>query len=125
MMTRKWLPIALTAIVGLSMPIAARAESIGEALQGYFVGTNSNVLGTDQPQTSPAKEYGTPEPLTQQQANILQRHELAMPQSYNAVISKLGYPNRRDSRTDRYDLPAGGEVSIVYQGATAVSVEGL
>jgi hypothetical protein len=126
MMTRKWLPIALTAIVGLSMPIAARAESIADALQGYFVGTNSNPLGTDQPQTSPAIAYGKPEPLTVQQTNVLQRQELQFPQSYQAVISKLGYPNQRDSRADYYDLAGGGKrVAIVYSGATAVSVEGI
>jgi hypothetical protein len=104
----------------------ARAESIADALQGYFVGTNSNPLGTDQPQTSPAIAYGKPEPLTVQQTNVLQRQELQFPQSYQAVISKLGYPNQRDSRADYYDLAGGGKrVAIVYSGATAVSVEGI
>jgi hypothetical protein len=90
------------------------------------VGTNLSGLGTDQQQLTPAKEYGTPDPLTTQQSNVLQRHELAMPQSRAAIVSKLGYPNAYDADRDYYDLAGGGKrVAIVYSGATAVSVEGI
>lgn len=124
-MTRNRAAIALIAIAVTSVPIAAKADTVQDWLNGYFVGTNSSALGTDQPQVSPAREYGTPEPLTQQQTNVLQRQELRFPQSRQAVTGKLGFPNAYDADRDYYDLVGGKRVAIVYQGAQAVSIEGL
>jgi hypothetical protein len=125
MLTSNRAAIALAIVGVLSVPIVAKADSMQDWIQGYFVGTNSDGLGTDQPQVSPAREYGTPEPLTQQQTNVLQRQELRFPQSRQAVTGKLGYANAYDADRDYYDLADGKRVAIFYSGATAVSIEGL
>jgi hypothetical protein len=125
MMTRKRTAIALAIVGVLSVPIAASADTVQDWIKGYFVGTNSNGLGTDQPQVSPPVNYGKPESLTQQQSNVLQRQELRFPQSRQAVTGKLGYANAYDADRDYYDLADGKRVAIFYSGATAVSIEGL
>ncbi|MBE9031614.1 hypothetical protein IQ266_17920 [filamentous cyanobacterium LEGE 11480] len=69
--------------------------------------------------------YGTGDGLTLRQSRILQRGEIAFPQSYRAMVSKFGYPDYRDERADYYRMNDGRLASIVYSGASAVAVEGL
>lgn len=119
MMTRKRAPIAIAAI-GLPLAIAlpVRAD-FAQDLIARMMGT------TEQAVPNKTYAYGTGQRLTQQQSNILQRHELRFPQSYEAVTARFGFPNGRSSRADYYDLADGRRVAIVYDGAKAVSVEGL
>jgi hypothetical protein len=100
MMTRKWATIAMGAIVAgaIGLPIVALAN--------------------------PLSQYGTGQ-LTPQQSNILIRRELAWPQSYGAVVSRLGYPQDSDQWADYYTLVDGRTVSIGYSSGYAVYAGGL
>lgn len=127
MMTRKWLPIALMAIGVLSVPIAAQADTMQDWIKGYFVSPE-----VDQPpqpiQSVPLThpiQYGRGDGLTKQQSDLLRKGEIAFPQSYQAVINKLSYPDGRETAKDYYRLDDGKMIAIVYTGTTATGIEGL
>lgn len=48
---------------------------------------------------------------------------LQWPQSYEAMIDLLGYPDARDEQSDFYNLPSGGHIRIDYSGPIAVSYQ--
>lgn len=117
-MHRKRVTIA-TMTIGLMMAIAlpVRADFAQDLI--------ARMMGHDRPVPGKTYAYGVGQRLTQQQSNILQRQELRFPQSYAAVTARFGYPNGRSSRADYYDLADGKRVAIVYEGRSAVGVEGL
>lgn len=123
MMTRRWATIAVAIVPVIAIALPVRADWAADMAQQI----TSTLVGTPQPEppTGTVINYGTDAPLTQQQSNILTRQELRFPQTYRAIVSKLGYPNQRDDRADYYDLVDGRRVAIVYSGTTAVAVEGL
>jgi hypothetical protein len=119
--------IALAIVGVLSVPIVARAESVADWITGYFTSPEATQA---QPQQAPiplthAIQYGTGDGLTKQQSSLLRKGEIAFPQSYAAMISKLGYPDGRDQVKDYYRLDNGKHVAIVYTGPTATGIEGL
>jgi hypothetical protein len=116
MMTRNW-PIACAiAVASIVMPTSARANWLDDL--------NSHLAGDNAVPTQPMP-YGTGNGLTTQQSNILRRGELQFPQSYRAMITKLGYPDARDAKADYYDLDDRRRVAVVYSGGSAVAVEGI
>jgi hypothetical protein len=115
MMTRKW-AIALTiALVSIAAPGMAQAAGLLDQLNNYLAS------GDAQPAT--VMNYGTGDGLTGEQSIAIRN--IAFPQSYDAMISRFGYPDARDSRADYYDLTDRRRVAVVYSGASAVAVEGL
>jgi hypothetical protein len=114
MMTRKW-PIACAIAVALIvMPTIARAT--------WFDVLNQHLAGVTAVPTQPMN-YGTGDGLTPEQSIALRN--IAFPQSYTAMVNRFGYPDARDTRADYYELPNGHRVAVVYQGRSAVTVEGL
>jgi hypothetical protein len=113
MMTRNW-PIACAIAVALIVfPTIAHADLLTD-LNQYV-----------SPAPTQPMPYGTGNGLTTTQSNILRRGELKFPQSYRAMISKLGYPDARDAKADYYDLDDRRRVAVVYSGSSAVAVEGI
>jgi hypothetical protein len=117
MMTPKW-PIACAiALSSIAAPGMAQAAGLIDQLNHYLTGDGS----TTQP-IAPMN-YGTGDGLTVEQSAAL--HHVAFPQSYPAMVSRFGYPDARDARADYYDMANGHRVAVVYDGRSAVSVEGL
>jgi hypothetical protein len=128
MMTRKRTAIALAIVGVLSVPIVARAESVADWITGYFISPEATQPQPQQapiPLTHDAIQYGTGDGLTKQQSSLLRKGEIAFPQSYGAVIGKLGYPDGRDQVKDYYRMDDGKLVAIVYAGTKATGIEGL
>lgn len=61
---------------------------------------------------SDAESYGTGNGLTPEQSIAIQ--SIAMPQSYGAMTRRFGYPDRRDSEADYYQLSDGRWARIGY-----------
>jgi hypothetical protein len=61
---------------------------------------------------SDAEEYGTGDGLTAKQSAAIQY--VAMPQSYNAIKSRFGSPDKRDSQADYYRMIDNRWVRIAY-----------
>jgi hypothetical protein len=117
MMTRNW-PIACAiALSSIAAPGMAQATGLIDQLNQYLTGDGS----TTQP-IAPMN-YGTGDGLTVEQSAAL--HHIAFPQSYTAMVSRFGYPDARDARADYYDMANGHRVAVVYDGRSAVTVEGL
>jgi hypothetical protein len=114
MMTRK-VPIACAiALATIVFPtMMARATWLDD-LNNHLAGAQT----TTQPMN-----YGTGDGLTGAQSIAIRN--IAFPQSYNAMISRFGYPDARDDRADYYDLTDRRRVAVVYSGGSAVAVEGL
>lgn len=106
--------MAIVLLIGPAIAIPARATLLTQ-LNNYLAGDNQ----PEQPQP-----YGDDRPLTDRQAKILQRGEIAWPQSRAAVISKFGFPNAFDSRADYYLMGDGRQVAIVYSSdGRAIGIE--
>lgn len=90
-------PLILLLIYGAAIDHKADAISYGNAIP-----------------TQNAYSYGTGNGLATWQYDVLQN--LSFPQSYAAVIDRVGYPDARsdDGLIDYYQLPAGGWVAIEY-----------
>lgn len=64
-----------------------------------------------------AVAYGTGNGLTHEQSIAIQ--SIAMPQSYGAITRRFGYPDRRDSDADYYQLADGRWARLAYTGTQA------
>ncbi|MFM2429821.1 MAG: hypothetical protein RLZZ511_1034 [Cyanobacteriota bacterium] len=115
MMTEKRAIAVAIALMPILIASAARADVLDQ-INAYLTGT---------PAPSAPIAYGTGNGLTPRQSNILRRRELALPQSYPAMIAKFGYPDQRDTRADYYRMDDGRTVAVVYQGRSAIALEGL
>lgn len=72
------------------------------------------------PTPQECERWGDGQGLTQEQA-IAAQH-LSWPQTYGAVIGRLGYPDCRAESWDLYKLPSGQSIKIHYSGAIATNI---
>lgn len=74
---------------------------------------------------SDAEDYGTGGGLTAEQSAAIQY--VAMPQSYHAIKSRFGFPDKRDSEADYYRMADNRWVRIAYNAnnqATWIGISG-
>jgi hypothetical protein len=74
---------------------------------------------------SDAEDYGTGGGLTAEQSAAIQY--VAMPQSYHAIKSRFGFPDKRDSKADYYRMADNRWVRIAYNAnnqATWIGISG-
>jgi hypothetical protein len=74
---------------------------------------------------SDAEDYGTGGGLTAEQSAAIQY--VSMPQSYHAIKSRFGFPDKRDSEADYYRMTDGRWVRIAYNAnnqATWIGISG-
>lgn len=72
---------------------------------------------------SDAEEYGTGDGLTAVQSAAIQY--VAMPQSYFAIKSRFGSPDKRDSQADYYRMADGRWVRIAYNAENTATWIGI
>lgn len=78
----------------------------------------SEAIANSTPQAQ-CERWGNGQGLTQEQA-IAAQH-LSWPQTYGAVIDRLGYPDCRSADWDLYKTPTGS-ITVHYSGAIATSI---
>ena len=66
---------------------------------------------------SNAIAYGGAGQLTAAEAELIR--SLAWPQTYDDIKNAVGLPAYRTATGDVYQLPDGGEITILYNGRTA------
>jgi hypothetical protein len=80
----------------------------------------SSAIANPTPQAQPCERYGDGRGLSPEQA--IAAKNLSWPQSYGAIIDRLGYPDCRSETADIYLLPSGGTASIQYSGVIATTI---
>jgi hypothetical protein len=81
----------------------------------------SSAIANPTPQAQACERYGDGRGLSEEQA--IAARNLAWPQTYDAVLNRLGYPDCRAPDHDVYRLPSGWRLSIYYSGAIATGIE--
>lgn len=109
------LPIRLWSI-GLTATLQLAALRGCTALEAWD--WQSQAIANPTPQAQ-CERWGDGRGLTSEQA-IAAQH-LSWPQTYGAVIDRLGYPDCRSAGWDLYKTPTGS-ITVHYSGAIAITI---